>query len=180
MNACFTTDPLLSQVISVYGFTSVRLGGLGWDITWISYIFMVLAGAQVLIYLIAFPAFLRIFGVRRGLLFTGCTLIGVFVTAPFSNLALRAGREAAAYTCLSATAILAVVTNLFWGRSEATAYRVSMFLSGRCTVHCADPRHIDALFQAPTLWQLMMHHRLLAHLRGSTPFPQYSLLQYAR
>lgn len=101
-------------MIPVFAFTSVRLGGLGWDITSIAYIFTVLAAAHMLVYLVAFPPFLRIFGVRGGLIFAGCTLAGVFTTAPLSNLALRAGRDAMAYTCLSATVTLEVFTNMFW------------------------------------------------------------------
>lgn len=109
MRSCVCT------VIPVYTYTSVHLGGLGWDITWISYIFTTLAGVQVFTNLFAFPPFLRACGVRGGLIVMGCTLTGVFATAPLSNLALRAAQTKIAYTAVAITGLFGVLTNMFWG-----------------------------------------------------------------
>lgn len=111
-------------MIPVFAYTSVSLGGLGWDISWISYVFLVLAGIQVFIYLFAFPPFLRLLGVRRGLIAVGCFITFTFISAPLCNLAIRYQRVDLLYPLLSSTGIFAVLTNMYWGEEYAFKFSV--------------------------------------------------------
>lgn len=104
-------------MIPVFSFTSVKLGGLGWDISWISYIFLFLAAAQGLAYLVVFPPFLRLCGVREGLIAIGCFVTAAFTSAPLCNIALRNDNTHVLYPLLVSTGVFAVLTNMYWGTS---------------------------------------------------------------